>query len=931
MNITQVCMSSSRNLRVPLALALCVGVSVPTAQATLQVYEGFDYTVGQSLNTQNGGTGFAAGSAWVAGNTGGSAPYLSPMGFAICDALTQTLWNGTVISVPQTGKYSGSTEPVANPTSGFNGNKTGDEWATRPMDPSVTATFSLGAVTWMSYVEASNFKANGNGTGGSFAIAQGNLGSATGSNRGWTAYGGSAIGIGVDSAKRFRAAFWDASLGTGGVNLTGTQGASWLTSGAPQISIAKITWGDASTPTTIQEATFNDGTVLTEAAFNAAAVSFSTTFDPSTFVNVALGGARYNVDELRIGTTFDDAIGVVAVSAGKYWAPAVGGGGAGNWGATSNVWASVPLTQGTLAQSSTESLLFSGAAGMVTIDGTVTASVGIEFATSLYSLVPGASTPNLSLAGINAAANTLTVLTGTNTISAPVAGSAGMTKAGSGTLVLSGINTYAGGTMLNAGTLQIAGITSLGSGTVTFGGGTLQYPVGSGASLVDVSIRIPTIATNQLAKIDTDGYNVTFASAMGGEGGLIKLGSGSLTLAAANTFSGPTTVSAGTLNISGLSGTLATLNVPVGGTANLAANTAARVLNIMGGATVLSGAGVQANMLVATAGTLDASADSLAVATSAALGGITFTRTSGTPMTFKGTNLIAATSLGQMTVTASGGTLDIIAMGRAVAIGKGAPGISALPATASFSGSGVWSINGGLVQSFGNNVYGFDNHSFQYIAVPSEDFDLVVHVTSAVNGRFGLMARNMLVSAYDAPSGNNAVAIWNGASAMITNGVMFSTGLSTPSNPWLKITRVGTVVTTYSSNDGITYNQEQQVDFTDNPWGPTTYLGLDLTDTSGLPSGVSGTFDNVNFMGTATLPALAATDLVLANGAKLTLGGGITTVHTMMMGSLGALEGTWGSSASPAQYKNDTYFNGSGVVSVTTSLLTGWGTVIHLR
>jgi len=918
MNMTQLIISTSRNLRVPLAIALCVGVSVPTAHATLQVYEGFDYSSTQwtTLHGQNGGTGFAEGSAWDAGN-GNTYPTGTPSGFAICDSSMQTLWNGAVTSVPQTGKFAGSPAPALTQAGGLTGNNPDHLWASRPLHPDVVATFTLGAATWMSYVEASNFKANGNGTGGSFAIGQGILNSGGTDNRGWTAYGGSAVGIGVDSAKRFRAAFWDASLGTGVANLTGTQGAAWNTTGVPQISIAKITWGDASNPTTIQEATFNDGTVLTEAAFNAAAVSFSATFDPSTFNKVALGGARYNVDELRIGTTFNDAIGVQAVSYGNYWGPGAAGGGSGTWdSATTLNWAGAAFTQGTLAQSPTANLIFNSPAGTVTINGTVAAADGCMFNTDGYTLVPGTSTPNLNLAGLNAAANTLTVITGTNTISAPVTGSTGMTKAGSGTLVLSGINTYGGGTMLNAGTLQIAGITSLGSGTVTFGGGTLQYPAGSGASSVDVSVRIPTVATNQLAKIDTDGYDVTFASAMGGEGGLTKLGSGSLTLAAANTYSGPTTVSAGTLNVSGASGTLVTLNVPVGGTANLAAGATVSTLNLTGGTVALTGAGVQANTLVGTAGTLDASADSLAVASSATLGGITFTRTSGTPMTFKGTNLIAATSLGQMTVMASGGTLSLAATGLDAALGIAAPGARTVPAAATFSGNGVWALNGGVVADMGN-YYGQDNHAFHYMQVPSGDFDISVHVTGAVNATPGLMARDTLTSL----TGNSA-GVWVGMSATVSNGVLATAGAA---GTYFKITRVGTVVTTYSSSDGLSYTQAQQVDFVENPWGPTTYIGLDLAY---AVAGSASTFDNVNFMGTATLPALGATDLVLANGAKLTLGGGITTVNTMMMGSLGALEGTWGSSSSPSKYKNDTYFAGPGVVSVTTSLLNGWGTLI---
>ena len=293
-------------MKAKLALITAIGFAgILNTQAALQIYEGFDYVsgLGTTLGGQNGGTGFAG--AWSAINTG-PYPSGSPSGFAICNSTLSTLWNGTVTSVPQTGSFAGSPAPTANLNSGYNGNNPDHLMAQRALDPSVTATFTLGAVTWMSYVEASNFKANANGTGCSFAIGAGSLYTTGTDNRGWTSYGGACIGIGVNSSKQFTAGIWDPSTGA----LSGPAGTPWNTNGIPQIGIAKITWGDASNPTTIQEATFYDGTTLTEAAFNAAAVSNSATLNPSTFNMLSLGGSRFNVDELRVGTTFEDAIGV---------------------------------------------------------------------------------------------------------------------------------------------------------------------------------------------------------------------------------------------------------------------------------------------------------------------------------------------------------------------------------------------------------------------------------------------------------------------------------------------------------------------------------------------------------------------------------------------------------------------------------------------
>ena len=845
------------------SLAIGLGGFVSSAQASLQVYEGFDYTLGQTLNGQTGGTGFAAASAWSAGNTG-TSPYTTPNGISVCDASTQTLWNGTVTSVPQTGKYVGSPAPAANGSSGYNGNNPGDEWATRPLDASVTATFTLGNVTWMSYVEASNFKANGNGTGGSFAIAKGNIGSAGGSNRGWTSYGGSAIGIGVDSSKKFRAAYWNGNAA--GV-LGGTQGASWNTTGVAQISIAKITWGDATTATTIEEATFNDGTVLTVAAFDAAKVITTVTFDPTGFANLAIGGARYNVDELRVGTAFDDVIGIVVAATGNYWAPGIAGGGAGTWSSSSNVWSANPNSQGTGGQAATGLLIFSSAAGTVTIDGTVSAVAGIEFATTGYSLVAGASSPNLSLTGADPATNVLDVVSGTTTISAAVTGSNGMTKNGTGTLVLSDTaNTYGGGTMLNAGALNIAGLGCLGSGNVTFGGGILQYPAGSGASALDVSARIDAVSTGKVAKIDTNGNDVTFATSVGGDGGLTKLGAGSLTLGASiSSLAGAVTVSGGTLDVSSASGTITTLNVPVGGTVNLGTGAVVTNLNVTGGTVHITGTGVQVGTLVATNGTLEA-VTPFAVTTQATVAGVAL---SGTAMTLRGANVIVPDSANHRVVTASSGTLGLVATGIAAAIGKGAPGIPALPATTTFSGSGAWTMHGGLVQSFSNNVYGFDNHAFQYIQIPSGNFDIRVHVTGLANAQVGLGARNTLASAYDSAAGNDSVAIWAKAASVIINGAMtIANNLGTMSNtPWLRIIKSGEVVTSYYSSDNVTYTLAQQQDYTATPWGPTTYIGLDLTDTSGAIGSASGTFADVSFMGTGSMPDLPYTELELSGGA----------------------------------------------------------------
>ena len=79
-------------------------------------------------------------------------------------------------------------------------------------------------------------------------------------------------------------------------------------------------------------------------------------------------------------------------------------------------------------------------------------------------------------------------------------------------------------------------------------GGTLQWASGN---TQDVSSQFIALASGQTAILDTNGNDVTLASAISGGGSLTKAGSGTLTLTGADTVSGPTTVSGGALMIGG--------------------------------------------------------------------------------------------------------------------------------------------------------------------------------------------------------------------------------------------------------------------------------------------------------------------------------------------------------------------------------------------
>lgn len=129
-----------------------------------------------------------------------------------------------------------------------------------------------------------------------------------------------------------------------------------------------------------------------------------------------------------------------------------------------------------------------------------------------------------------------------------VSGTGALEKNGTGTLTLapsaSGGNTYTGGTVLKQGALSVSADRALGasSGGVTFDGGTLQL-----ASNFDLASTRGISVTSNGGTIDTQAFQSTISQGITGVGALTKTGTGTLVLNGANTYSGGTSVAAGTL------------------------------------------------------------------------------------------------------------------------------------------------------------------------------------------------------------------------------------------------------------------------------------------------------------------------------------------------------------------------------------------------
>ncbi|HKX65358.1 MAG TPA: autotransporter domain-containing protein [Rhizomicrobium sp.] len=222
--------------------------------------------------------------------------------------------------------------------------------------------------------------------------------------------------------------------------------------------------------------------------------------------------------------------------------------------------------------------------------------------------------------------NSALVFNRSNTISfgGAISGTGSVTQAGSGTLILTGSNSYTGGTTISSGTLAVGNGAIAGSITGdVINNGTLMFnrpdSIGFGGVISGTGSVIKTGAgsltltgantytgtttiangtlvighagsgsvagsiTNNAALIFNRSDAVSFANVISGSGTLTKVGGRSLTLSGINTYTGATTVSAGTLNVTG--------------------NIAPSAVTVQSGAT-LGGTGTVGSTIVASGGTL---------------------------------------------------------------------------------------------------------------------------------------------------------------------------------------------------------------------------------------------------------------------------------------------------------------------------------------
>ncbi|HAK8435658.1 TPA: autotransporter outer membrane beta-barrel domain-containing protein [Salmonella enterica] len=253
-----------------------------------------------------------------------------------------------------------------------------------------------------------------------------------------------------------------------------------------------------------------------------------------------------NVEALGTGDVTDDA--TLELNTGGTFDNAIGG-------------------SGNVVKSGADTLTLSGSNSYT---GGTTISGGTLVASNVEALGTGDVTNNATLE-LNTGGDFINNIGGTGRVE----------KSGDDTLTLSGSNTYTGGTLINGGTLVASNVEALGTGDVTdnatlalnTGGtfdnaisgsgqvvksgdetltlsGTNSYTGGttiSGGTLVATNVEAlgtGRVTDNATLELNTSG---TFDNVISGRGQVVKSGDKTLTLSGANSYTGGTTISGGTL------------------------------------------------------------------------------------------------------------------------------------------------------------------------------------------------------------------------------------------------------------------------------------------------------------------------------------------------------------------------------------------------
>ena len=474
-------------------------------------------------------------------------------------------------------------------------------------------------------------------------------------------------------------------------NLTSTWSATSGGSSGASIPVSgdQVFIGEASTNRTVTipsgysaacgSLTMGNVSAATTATLSMAASTSSLTVDDNLVMNRPVSAATTSISvgagTMTVGGTLQ-----LANSPGSY--------------VTTTLVNSVSISTGTVTVGN---LYFGGqwqTQSQVVFSGTGTLNISGSFTTQalLGTLTPSTGTVNFNGSG----AQTIPFLSAITYNNLTLSG--GNTKTLSANTTVPGILTVNAGTTLNLSTYSlgtpsnivlgcgaIAGSVISGVGSLTSGGTVTvnDAATGTNGALISCPVTLSAAPTFTVADDGTSATDLTVSGIISGGYGVVKAGPGTLVLSGANSYSGATSINAGTLKL-GTSSTVSTSG-PLGTTA--------------GTTTVSSGAVLDLNGFSLTSGATNPIILNGSGLTGAAAGALT--NTGATPST-----IIGAITLGSVaTITAAGTTGTLTCSGAVTgafgltldgAFGSSGTmsGIISTPTSVTKNGAGTWTNSG---------------------------------------------------------------------------------------------------------------------------------------------------------------------------------------------------------------------------------------------
>ena len=598
--------------------------------------------------------------------------------------------------------------------------------------------------------------------------------------------------------------------------------------------------------------------------------------------------------------------------------------------------------------------------------GSVTSSVS-----GSITLTTGGDNSNTNFSGI--------IANGSGTVS--------MSKAGSGTFTLSGANSYSGLTTIGSGTLQLNNPNALGgttNGTIITSGAVLDLNgitysnaealtingtgISSGGAVINSSSTAATFAglitlgstssiiansgainISNAGTITGSGYGLTLGGPGGGTltsilgtgAGTLTINGGTWTISGANTYTGLTTVSAGTLKLGAAGGGT---NTPLGTTAAGTIVSAGAVLDLNG----------------FTMGT----AEALTLNGTGISGGGALINSSATAATYSGLVTLGSTS----SIIASSGAINIINAGTITGSGYGltlgGPGGGTLTSILG-TGAGTLTINGGTWTISGANTYtGLTTVSAGTLKLGAAGggTNTPLGTTTAgtivsagavldLNG-FTLGTAEALTLNGTGISGGGALINSSATAATYSGSLTFgsASSIGTTGNITLgsngitggyDLTKVGTgtlnmgtgsiSIGNFNINAGSLTSTSNTLNLTGNFSNNGTFsnnsgtVNFDGSGAQNVAGTTSTNYYNLDFSNAGTKTLIAAItvtgNLSINSGVIADLVTYTSSTGTLTLGGSGTINGSWGSSGSAATNTNDIYFTAphTGILNVSTS------------